>query len=167
MGYVNDTHMSQFIPVGAFQTAGTCVLTHSVASNVVKSARAAADAAFSLFIPIPIPSNDSALKGCKLKSIDVLYLVATADLTSFAAPVLQKIALAADTVAPTGAAITTTYTPANANTLTQAQHVVTVTLTTPEWLDDGYAYILDLEIDPAVTSVVTLFGARANYDLRV
>ncbi len=64
MGYTQDTHMSQFIPVSAFQIAGTCVLTHSVASNLVKSARTANDTAFSLFIPIPVPSNDSALKGC-------------------------------------------------------------------------------------------------------
>jgi hypothetical protein len=167
MGYVSDKHMSQFIPVSSFETAGTCVLTHSVASNLVKSARTANDTAFSLWIPIPIPSNDSPLKGCRLKSIDVYYVNATADLTAFTEPVLQKITLGADTVAPTGAAVTTTSTPTNANTLTQAQHKVTVTLTIPEWMDDDSAYFLDLEIDPAATSVVTLYGARANYDLRV
>jgi hypothetical protein len=166
MGYVNDTHMSKFIPVSEYQTAGTCVLTHSVASNLVKSARTANDTAFSLFIPVPLPSNASALKGCRLKSIDVWYTVGTADLTSFAAPVLQKLALPADATAPTGTAVTTTYSCANAATLTQAEHCVTVTLTTPEWMDDDNAYILDLEIDPAATSVVTLYGARANYDLR-
>jgi hypothetical protein len=167
MGYVNDKHMSQIIPVGAFQTAGTCVLTYSVASNLVKAARTANDTAFSLFIPIIIPQNESPLKGARLKSIDVYYLVGTADLTSFAAPVLQKMTLKADAAAPTGEELATTYSCANAATLTQAQHKVTVTVTTPEWADDDSYYILDLEIDPAASSVVTLYGARANYDLRV
>jgi hypothetical protein len=166
MGYATNLHKSIFIPVSSFQTAGTCVLTHSVASNLVKSARAANDTAFSLFIPIPLPSDDVKLKGCRLKSIDVWYTNGTADLTTFTAPVLQKLTLPADTTAPTGAAVTTTYTPANANCLTQAEHKVTVTITTPEWMDDDNAYILDLEIDPAAGSVVTLYGARANYDLR-
>jgi hypothetical protein len=160
--------MSKIIPVSAFQTAGTCVLTHSVASNLVKSARVANDTAFSVWIPILLDSNGSALKGSRLKSIDVYYLVATADLTSFTEPVLQKITLpAADATAPTGAAVTTTSTPTNATTLTQAQHKATVTLTTPEWLDDDSYYILDLEIDPAAPSVITFYGARANFDLRV
>jgi hypothetical protein len=166
MGYSTNLHKSQFIPVSAFQTAGTCVLTHSVASNLVKSARAANDTAFSVFIPIPLPSDDVKLKGCRLKSIDVWYTVANADLTTFTAPVLQKLALPADTVAPTGAAVPTTYTPANATCLTQAEKKLTVTITTPEWIDDDAAYVLDLEIDPAAASVVTFYGARANYDMR-
>jgi hypothetical protein len=150
------------------EVAGTCVWTHSVGSNLVKSARTANDTAFSLWIPIQIPSNNSALKGSRLKSIDVYFLVGTADLTSFTEPVLQKIALpAADATAPTGSAVTTTSTPANATVLTQAQHKVTVTLTTPEWVDDDVAYILDLEIDPAASSVVTFYGARANFDVRM
>jgi hypothetical protein len=147
--------------------AGTAVMTHSVASNLVQSARTANDTAFSLWIPITIPSNASALKGCRLKSIDVYFNVGTAALTSFTEPVLQKVTEpAADATAPTGAAVTTTSTPANATVLTVAQHKVTVTLTTPEWMDDDSAYYLDLEIDPAATSVLTFYGARANYDLR-
>ena len=167
MGYTHDTHMSKIIPVGAFMTAGTCVLTYSVASNLVKCARTANDTAFSVFIPIMLDQNESELKGARLKSIDVYYLVATDVLTSFTEPVLQKMTLKADTVAPTGAAVTTTSTPANANTLTAAQHKVTVTLTIPEWMDDDAYYVLDLEIDPTATAVVTFYAARANFDLRV
>lgn len=168
MGYVADKNFSQFIPVAEFEVAGTCVWTHSVASNLVKSARAANDTAFSLWIPIQIQSNNIALKGSRLKSVDVYFLVGTADLTTFTEPVLQKITLpAADASAPTGAAVTTTSTPINATVLTQAQHKVTVTLTTPEWVDDDVVYILDLEIDPAATSVLTFYGARANFDVRM
>jgi hypothetical protein len=167
MGYTHDTHMSKIIPVGMWQLAGTCVLTYSVASNLVKAARTANDTAFSCFIPIVLDQNDSAFKGARLKSVDVYYKVATADLTTFSAPVLQKITLNADTVAPTAAELTTTYTPANATCLTQAEKKLVVTVTTPEWADDETYYVLDLEIDPASTSVVTFYCARANFDLRV
>ena len=167
MGYTHDTHMSMIIPVQYWQPAGTNTLTWSVTSNLVSAARTANTTAFSLFIPIKLLSNDSGLKGSRLKSIDVYFKNATADLTTFAIPVLQKMTLKADTVAPTGAAVTTTSTPANANTLTAAQHKVTVTLTTPEWMDDDAYYVLDLEIDPTATAVVTFYAARANFDLRV
>jgi hypothetical protein len=167
MGYVNDKHMSQFISPALWLFAGTSVNTNAVASNLVKVTRGQSTTAFSIWIPIPLPSNDSALKGCRLKSIDFFYKNATADLTSFTEPVLQKVTLGADTVAPTAAQVTTTSTPTNANTLTQAEHKVTVTLTTPEWMDDDAAYYLDIECDPAATSDLTFYGARANYDVRL
>jgi hypothetical protein len=168
MGYTHDTHMSKIIPVSLFQIAGTCVLTHSVASNLVKSARTANDTAFSVWIPIVLDQNSSAFKGARLKSIDVFFKVATDVLTSFTAPALQKITLgAADATAPTGAELTTTYLPANATILTAAEHKVTVTVTTPEWADDDTYYLLDLEVDPTASAVVTFYGARANFDLRV
>ena len=167
MGYTNDTHMAQVIPVSSWQTAGTCVWTHSVASNLVKSARTANDTAFSLFIPIVLPGNDSGLKCTRLKSIDVYYNVGTADLTAFTAPLLTKMTLNAHTVAPTGAAVTTTYLPANATLLTQAEKKLIVTITTPEWIDDESYYILDLEIDPAATSTMSFYACRANYDFRI
>jgi len=167
MGFTHDTHMSMIIPVQYWQPAGTNVLTWSVAANLVSAARTANTTAFSLFIPIKLLSNDSGLKGSRLKSIDVYFKNATADLTTFAIPVLQKMTLKADTVAPTGEAVTTTYTPVNATCLTQATIKLTVTLTTPEWIDDESYYVLDLEIDPAAGSVLTWYVARANYDVRV
>ncbi len=51
--------------------------------------------------------------------------------------------------------------------LLRTDQVMTVTLTTPAWLDDGDAYYLKLVVNAALTTDFTFFGARANYDLRV
>ena len=62
MGYVHDTDMSQFIsPFGCGYTAGTW--TPTIGTNMVENVRTAADASFTLLIPIEIPSNGVALKG--------------------------------------------------------------------------------------------------------
>ena len=44
---------------------------------------------------------------------------------------------------------------------------MTVTLSTPAYIDDGDAYELVMVIDFATTTAFQLFGARANYELRV
>lgn len=169
MGYVHDTRMSQFIPPAAItKTAGTW--TPSVASYVLKEARTAADAAFTLYIPIPIPSNAAYLKGARLKSIDVWYKIATAAADDFATVTLNQIALPGNGDAPAGAAPTVTLDASHdtaAKRKTAADHKMTVTLSTPAWLHSDHAYILELIIDAAATTVFTLYGARANYELRV
>ena len=170
MGYVNDTHMSQFIFPSEFQhSAGTWTI--SEASNLMKSARTAADAAFTTLIPIPIPSNDSAHKGAKLKSIDVFYAIGTAAADDFATVELEKMALGADDTAVTGAAVTTTcdagHDTAAERLAVDTDHVMTITLTTPEWIDDAAAFFLKLVVDAAAGTVFTFFGARANYTLRI
>ena len=48
-----------------------------------------------------------------------------------------------------------------------AQHKMTLTVTTPEWVDEDAEYFVELTLDSAATSVIKLQGARANYDLRV
>ena len=111
MGYVNDTHFSQYIPIeAATYTAGTW--TPTLASNVLANVRTAADASFTIYIPIPVPSNDNALKGAKLKSIDVYYNMETAAADDFATVELEKMTLPPDAsgsaVAVSGAAVTST-----------------------------------------------------------
>lgn len=169
MGYVHDTHMSQFIPPASIsKSAGTW--TPSVSSNVIQEARGAADASFTLLVPIPIPSNESALKGCKLESVDLFYKIATAAADDFATVELEKVALPADTAAPTGTAPTVTIDTGHdtaAERKAVAQHTMTVTLSTPAWLDNDDAYFLQCVVDAAATTVFTLYGARANYTLRV
>ena len=97
MGYVHDTHMSQFIPPSEFQhSAGTWTI--SEASNLMKSARTAADAAFTTLIPIKVPSNSIAKKGAQLKSIDVWYAIGTAAADDFATVELEKVTLAAQMI---------------------------------------------------------------------
>jgi len=170
MGYVHDTQMSKFISPSLFDhSAGTWTI--SEASNIMKSARTANDSAFTTLIPIPLPSNGAGLKGALLKSIDVFYAIGTAAADDFATVELEKMTLGVDDVAITGAAVTTTcdagHDTAAERYAVDDDHVMTVTLTIPEWIDDHAAFFLKLVIDAAATSVVTFFGARANYTLRV
>ena len=170
MGYVHDTHMSKFVHPGEFLfSAGTW--TPADASNVVSIARGAADASFNAYIPIPLPSNDSARKGCRLKSIDVYYAIGTAAADDFATVELEKMTLGADDTAITGAAVTGTcdtgHDSAAERKAVDDDHVLTFTITTPAWSDDGDAFVLELIVDCALTTEFSFFGARVNYDLRV
>lgn len=173
MGYTFDTQMSQFIPPAACgKTAGTW--TPTIGTNLPCEVRGAAAAQAGIMIPIIIPSNAAGLKGARLKSIDVFYKVLTAALTDFATVELEKVNLpvpaAATGTAFTGAAVTITqdaYHNTAALRKAVGDHTMTVTLTTPVWLDDNDEYVLYLYLDCATTSVVTLYGARANFDLRV
>ena len=107
MGYVHDEHMSEFIHPGDFEmSAGTWAITES--SNVVSNDRTAADAAVTVLVPIRMPSNQSALKGAKLTSIDVGYLIGTAAADDFATVELEKVTVGADNVAASGAAVDVT-----------------------------------------------------------
>ena len=169
MGYVNDTAMSQWIPPSMIQkSAGTW--TPTVASNTVGDVRTAADAAFNLMVPIKIPGNSVGLKGARLKSVELLYRTATAALDAVATVELEKMTVAASTNVVTGAAVTVTINSAedtDAKRLTLASHRVIVTVTNPEWVDNDVMYSLYVTFDAAATSVVTLWGAVVNFDLRV
>jgi hypothetical protein len=169
MGYVHDTQMSRFI--SAFEceyTAGTW--TPTIATNVASMVRTAADASFTILIPITLPSNAAAMKGAYLKSIDIFWKVATAAMDAVAEGTLDKLTLPASGTAVTGAAVTVTPDTGHdsaAERLTLASHTMKMTITTPAWIDDGDAYVLSLVCDAAATSVFTFYGVRANYTLRV
>lgn len=169
MGYVHDTHMSKFISPFKFGfSAGTW--TPAIANNIASIARAQADASFTALIPIDLPSNASALKGVMLKSIDVYYSIVTAA-DDFATVELEKMTLGPDDTAITGAAVTGTcdagHDTAAERKAADTDHVLTFTITTPTWSDDGEAFVLELIVDCAATTDFVFFGARANYTLRV
>jgi hypothetical protein len=44
---------------------------------------------------------------------------------------------------------------------------MTLTLDTPIWLDNDVATFVKVDMDNSATSVFNLFGARANYTLRM
>jgi len=170
MGYVNDTHMARFIPPSDFEfSAGTWA--PAIASNVVSMDRSAADASFTALIPIRLDGNSSGLKGCRLASIDVWYSIGTAAADDFATVELEKMVLSADDTAPSGSAVATTcdggHDTAAERLAVDGDHCLTVTLTTPAWVDDGDCYWLQLVVDCAATTVFKFFGARANFTLRV
>jgi hypothetical protein len=166
---IHNKHMHQFIPSAMIlKSAGTW--TPSVASNVVKEARTAADASFTLLIPVSLPQSANLNNGARLKSIDVYYKVLTADCDDFATVELEKMALPANTAAPTGAAVATTPDGSH-DTATkrkaQGEHSMTVSLDTPAYMGKDDAYVLQLVVDAAAGTVFTLYGARANFDLRL
>jgi hypothetical protein len=167
---MHNTHMSKFIPPQSIvKTAGTW--TPSVAANLPIDVRTAAGAAFTLIIPIPLDMNSTYRAGARLKSIDVWYKILTADATDFATVELEKITLTATGSKPTAAALTGVTIDALHDTAAErkaaGEHTMTVTLNTPEWLDDDEAYALTCVVDAAAGTVFTLYGARANFELRL
>jgi hypothetical protein len=164
---MKNTHMSQWIPAAGIQkNAGTW--TPTLSGDLVSEVRTAAAAPFSRFVPIPLPGNNAYRKGAYLKSIDVFYKVGTAALTGFATVALKKMALPATGSAVTGSDVAITEDAGHATAaerLAAGDHTMTVTLGTPAWIDEGEEYCLYLAAEGAATSVFTLYGARANFDL--
>jgi hypothetical protein len=167
MGYTKLSQINQFIPPSQIlKTAGTW--TPSIASKVASEGRTAADASFGLLIPIPLLQSDAQGQGAKLQSIDLFYKIATAAADDVATVELEKIALPATGAAPTGAAVTTTCDTGHdtaAERKAVGDHTMTVTLTTPEFMDQDYAYMLYILVDAAANTAFTLYGARVNFDL--
>lgn len=167
MGYLHDTKFSQFItPNQVVKSAGTWTTT--LGTNTVADVRTAADASFTLYVPILIPSNDDSYKGAKLQSIDVHYKVATAAADDFATVELEKMSISA-AGAVTGAAVTITQDASHDTAAARkavGDHFMTVTLTTPAWIDKDEVYWLQLVVDAAAGTVFTLWGAKANFTLR-
>lgn len=176
MGYIHDTAVSQFIPPTAFgYSAGTWAL--AVASNVWSLDRTAADASFTIYMPIPIPSNSVALKGSYLTSIEFMYSISGAAGDDFAA---ATALLYKDTLSPTAASGSGTINTAAAHATTkdtghdtdaelkaQDEHRLVMTVTTPEWADNDVAYHAEFVVDGGAATVLKIFGGIANFTLRL
>lgn len=162
------TKIAQFLPPGLFAKAGG-TWTIGVSSNVVAETRSTADSSFAVYLPIILPSSDGYRQGSYLKSIDVMYKIAGAAADDFSAPVLHKMTMA-NGVAATGAEVTTTLDAGHdtaAERLAVATHKMTVSLATPEWIDDNYMFWLQLSIDAAASTSFSLYGAILNFEQRL
>lgn len=169
MGYVHDTAMSLFIPPEQAQyTVGT--FTDAVNSNVWSKSKSAANDTSVIKIPVPIPQNSVALKGSKLVSIDIWFKVATAALDASSA-VIYKATLPADAAAYAAPASQAFSYDTGHDTAGERidvdEHKMTLTLTTPIWLDDDDEVYVEFTVDAATTSAFDYYGARANYTLRL
>lgn len=167
MGYTHE-ELSQFIPPALVaKTAGAW--TPSAAASVIKETRGAAASAFTLLIPVHPPVSGNYRQGSKLKSIDVFYSISTADAADFATVELEKVSLPAAAAAPSGAVVAVGLDPAHdtaAKRRAQGDHVLSVALSVPVWIDDGEAYFLQLVVDAAAATVFTLYGARVHFTFR-
>ena len=167
MGYVHDTAMSQYIPPTVFHcVTGTWTWTAGAVTGTISKHKASNSETTVVTIPIKIPSNSVALKGCYLKSIEVDYEFTGAAATSVTAAI-HKVARGADTaVAVVSSPACTQDLAAAVAATTQDQHKLTVTMTTPAWIDNDEYYLLELTI-VASTAVIELLGAVVNFTFRV
>ena len=167
MGYVHD-NFSVVIPFTKYaHSAGTWTAT--VASNVWYTRRTAADAAAVSYIPLcDVPQRDGALKGAKLNSVDVHFRIVTAALDAMEAH-LYKASMGADGSLLTVAEVTTTYDTghdAAAERIDVDEHKMTLTVTTPTYLDDGEMLFVEVVWDGSATGVIDEFFSVANWTLR-
>jgi hypothetical protein len=169
MGYVHDTAMSLFIgPEEAQHSAGTWTATNG-AGNLWYSRRTAANATWVTKIPIKLPQNSVALKGSKLVSVDI-YWETTVEVMDAVAAVLYKATAPANGSAFSAASVTTSYDTGHdtaAERVTVEQHTMTLTVTTPFWIDNDDVIYVELSVDGGANGVFDLYGARANFTLRV
>jgi len=150
------------------KSAGTW--TPTLATNLISDVRTAADTSFNLFIPLQLPGSEVQLQGAKIKSVDVWYKVATSALDSFDDVVVTQQTLSATGVAVAGAAIASSCDAAHdsdAERKATGDHKMTVTITTPIFIEKNTAYILRLGANAGASTVFTLFGAQVNYTLRI
>lgn len=164
---INNTHFSQYIPPdGIHYVTGTWAdAAGQVAGTVCKHKSANAETSV-VTIPIVIPSNSIALQGAKLASIEVDYEILVTQCTSVT-PVLNKVTRGADTAVAVVAAVTQTMDlVAGSTARTIDQHKMTVTLTTPAWIDNDEYYLLQLSFVAAAGTTLDVLGAVANFTLR-
>jgi hypothetical protein len=168
MGYLHDTHMSQYIPSTAMHgVTGTFTHAAGAVTGTIAYHRAAAASTGVINIPIMLPSNSSGLKGAYLKSVEVDYelLLAAATSVTFT---MNKVTRGADLAVAVVAAVTITQSlAASAGAETQEQHKCTVTLTTPVWIDNDEYFLLVMTAVCGATVTVDVLAAVANFDLRL
>jgi hypothetical protein len=164
MGYVNDHHMCQFIPPTAFHcVTGTWTDAAGQIAGTISRIKAAGAETSVINIPIVLPSNSVALKGSFLESVEIDYEIRTAALTSLTAS-MNKITRGVDTAVAVVAAVTVTQDlAAGVAAATVDQHKLTVTLTTPVWIDNDEEVLLKLSAVCAAGSVLEFLGAVANF----
>lgn len=167
---IHNTHFAQFIPptMCHYVTGTWSDAAGSVANTICKS-KAAADNTGVVSIPIIIPQNSVALQGAKLVSVDVWWEVLTAAMDAVTAVIYQATlpATGADYAAPATPAFSyDTGHDTAGERLTLDEHKMTLTLTTPIWLDDDDEITVVISFDAAATSALTFFGARANFTFR-
>lgn len=167
---VHDTHVSQYIPPTLFHcpTGTWTLIAGQVAGTIVKHV-AAADQTGVVNIPILIPSNSVAEKGAYLKSIEIDFeiLIAACDAVD---AVINKVTRGADTAVAVVAAQAFSYDAGHdtaGERLALDQHKMTLTLTTPIWIDNDVYVLVQLTLNQALTTQIDLLGAVANFKLRV
>jgi hypothetical protein len=164
---IHNTHFAQFItPLKFHIVTGTWTQAAGQVAGTVAMHKAAAAETATVNIPIEIPSNSIALNGCKLASVEIDYEILIAACTSVTAS-MSKITRGLDTAVAVVAAVPVTQDlVAAVAAATVDQHKLTVTITTPWWLDNDDYALLKVLFVAAGTTTLDLLGAVANYTFR-
>ncbi len=170
MGYVHVTDIKQFIPPTVFgKTAGTWALTFN--TGLVYDARTAADAEFSILIPIPLPGSEVGLQGAMIKAVDIWYRVSGAAHDDFAVVKMYKVTGSDHGSACAAAEITGITLDTGHDTAAEckavAHHKMTVTIDDPVFIAENTFYYILLTVDGAAASVHWSYGAQAHFTLRI
>jgi hypothetical protein len=164
---IHNTHFSQYIPPTAIHyVTGTWTnAAGQVVGTICKHKAAGAETAV-VTVPVQIPSNSIALQGAKLASIELDYELIGAAGVSVTA-VLHKIVRGADTAVAVASHPTITQDLAAAvAAVTQDQHKLTVTLSTPVWIDNDDYYLCEFSFECGGVVTVDILAAVVNYTLR-
>jgi len=165
---MHNTHMSQFIPPTAMHcVTGTWTdIAGQVAGTIVRHKAAAAETT-TINIPLMIPSNSVPLKGSYLKSVEVDYEILTAACTTFTCSIVKVVRGIDTAVAVVSAPACTQDLVAATTAASVEQHRITVTLTTPAWIDNDEYYFCKIIAVCAAGTLLDLLAAVANYTERV
>jgi len=170
MTSVQDTHMAQYIPPTLFHcVTGTWTMAAGQVAGTIAKHVASTDEASVVNIPIMLPSNSVGLQGSYLKSIEIDYEILTAACDAVTA-VVNKVTRGADGAVAVVATQTFTYDAGHdtdAERYDVDQHKMTLTITTPFWLDNDVYVLVELTFDKAATTTIDLLGAVANFDLAI
>jgi len=170
MGYVNLQDICQFIsPAEILKSSGTW--TPTLALHLPYEAKTAAADSFYLMIPVKLPASNVGTQCAKLKSVDIWYKIATAAFTDIPQVAVKKQTLSANAVAVSAVDYTAFALDSGHDTAaerkTLASHKMTVTFTDEPYLEDDEVYWIIITCEAAATSAFSLFGAQANFELRM
>jgi hypothetical protein len=167
----NDTHMHKWhSPARSHAITGTWTAAAGAIGNTIVYKKTANAETSIITVPIELPMNDGPAKGAYLVSVDVYYELLSAVATTVDA-LIYKITLPANTAAiGTAESLAFSYdtgsdTAGERNT--QDQHTMTLTLTTPVWVEDDHVIQVQITFVCGGTVVVDWIGARANYTYRL
>lgn len=166
---MNNTHFCQYIPPTAmYGDTATWAMKAGQVSNTIAYGCDATDETANLWIPVLLPSNSVDLQGAKLESIEIDFEILTAACDAMSA-VIYKVARGADGAVAVVATPAFSYDTGHdtaAERIDVDQHKMTLTLTTPEWVDNDEYFLVKIAFDKAATTTVEALAAFANFTLR-
>lgn len=165
---MHNTHMAQYIPPTAIHyVTGTWTnAAGQVVGTICKHKAANAETSV-VTVPIQIPSNSNTLQGSYLVSVELDYELLVSACTSVTGAI-NKVTRGADTAVAVVAAQTVTQSLVAATAAaTVDQHKLTVTLTTPVWIDNDEEYLAQFSFVAAAGTTIDVLAAVVNFTERI